>query len=163
MADRLYVHCYTSGVAPLLSERQQNLTMAREPVSEHGADRDVFALSGGLPSFGFGAQNLFFGAFNIRRLERISEQEKNSVMAIASQWLDHRANLFALRETCFGESIDWQRDYSSGAIGPKKCSAFINYRGATRVGAVKYIWTGIELTIEKFRSRLPHDKGKTCL
>ncbi|MGB7946233.1 MAG: alginate lyase family protein [Candidatus Binatia bacterium] len=73
-------------------------------------------------------------------MKAVSEDEKASTISLASEWLNHRADILSLRGTCLGDSIDWHRDYSSGVIGPKKYSALINYRDANRIGDVKYIW-----------------------
>lgn len=61
-------------------------------------------------------------------------------IANADRWLSHRASFFALRDIPLGDSIDWHRDYSSGARGPLKYSGLIDHRDSTVVGDVKYVW-----------------------
>jgi hypothetical protein len=73
-------------------------------------------------------------------LEGMSSEEKQQIVAQATQWVKHQASFFALSDALLGDRIDWHRDYSSGLIGPKKYSAFINHRNSADVGDVKYIW-----------------------
>jgi Heparinase II/III-like protein/Heparinase II/III N-terminus len=75
-----------------------------------------------------------------RQLERVGQTEQCRIIAEAVQWLDHKANFFALRNEPLGDPIEWHRDYSSGVVGPLKYSGLINYRQPAIAGDVKYIW-----------------------
>jgi len=68
------------------------------------------------------------------QLDGIPGIVEEDVIAIANQWLNHRASFFELRDVPLGDRIDWHRDYSSGVIGPIKYSGFINHRMDVRVG-----------------------------
>ena len=74
------------------------------------------------------------------KLDTIPLRQKELVLVSAHQWLQHRANFFALRDAPLGNSINWHRDYSSGVTGPMKYSGLINYRRADVTGDAKYVW-----------------------
>jgi hypothetical protein len=52
----------------------------------------------------------------------------------------NRLTFFNLEEKYLGESIDWQKDFSSGRSGPPKLSSLIDYRDMSRVGDCKLVW-----------------------
>jgi hypothetical protein len=73
-------------------------------------------------------------------LAGIHQGMRHRVVALAMQWLHHRASFFALHEAPLGDSIDWHRDYSSGVRSPLRYSATINQRDVAVVGNLKYVW-----------------------
>ena len=74
------------------------------------------------------------------KLECVSRDSLARVLETADHWLDHRVSLFSLRNFCLGDPIEWNRDYSSGIVGPMKYSGFINHRDIEVSGNVKYVW-----------------------
>ena len=74
------------------------------------------------------------------RCDGVQRDVQMRVLAVAENWLQHRASFFALRDTPLGESIDWHRDYASGRVSPLKYSGLINHRNVAVAGDVKYIW-----------------------
>ena len=74
------------------------------------------------------------------QLKRVSTQDRDTVIAGADRWLDHRATFFSLKDVPLGDPIDWHRDYSSDRVGPIRYSGLINARDEDRVGDIKYIW-----------------------
>jgi uncharacterized heparinase superfamily protein len=70
----------------------------------------------------------------------IAPEGRNGVTAKADYWLHHRASLFALHDISLGETIEWQRDYSSTITAPMRYSGLINHRDVAVVGNVKYVW-----------------------
>jgi hypothetical protein len=73
-------------------------------------------------------------------LDGIRGKGREDIIAIADEWLGHRASFLGLRDVPLGDRIDWHRDYSSGVIGPMKYSGLINHRNIAKVGNIKYIW-----------------------
>ena len=74
------------------------------------------------------------------QLDSVSTKARNTIIALANHWVDHRATFFSLNAVPLGEPIDWHRDYSSGKVGPVKYSGLINAGDKQSVGNVKYIW-----------------------
>jgi len=52
----------------------------------------------------------------------------------------NRLTYFNLEDQFLGQSIDWQKDLSSGRSGPPKLSSLIDYRDMSRVGDCKLVW-----------------------
>jgi hypothetical protein len=74
------------------------------------------------------------------RFTEVPGEMQDQVIATATQWLNHRANFFALRDVSLGDPIVWHRDYSSNIRSPMRYSALINHRDVAVVGNVKYVW-----------------------
>lgn len=91
-------------------------------------------------SVGNGYQGFKGPVLSRGQLDGIPEQVGEDIIAIADEWLTHRASFFGLRDIPLGDRIDWHRDYSSNVIGPRKYSGLIDHRDITRVGNIKYIW-----------------------
>ena len=70
----------------------------------------------------------------------VPESVRAPVLAIARRWLGHRCDLFERKDVALGDVVDWHRDYSSGRVGPRRPSVFINHRQSRTVGDVRYVW-----------------------
>jgi hypothetical protein len=74
------------------------------------------------------------------RLQGMPQGVIDRIIADATQWLNHRATLFALHNFPLGDPIDWHRDYSSGVSGPIKARGSLTHRSMSAVGDIKYVW-----------------------
>jgi hypothetical protein len=74
------------------------------------------------------------------QLPCVSTKLRGRIIAGAGRWLAHRGRLFERQNVHFDGTIDWHRDYASGMVAPRRCSALINHRDRRRVGDVRYIW-----------------------
>jgi len=65
---------------------------------------------------------------------------RKNCLAHADDLLQHKFTFFAFDNEPLGESIDWNRDYSSDKSIPLTYAHRLNYRRETSVGDVKYVW-----------------------
>ena len=64
----------------------------------------------------------------------------NRLIRKAESILQNRLTYFNLEEQFLGQSIDWQKDFSSGRSGRPRLSSLIDYRDVSRVGDCKLVW-----------------------
>ena len=74
------------------------------------------------------------------QLNQIPAPTRDTIVAAADRWLQHRATFFSLSDVPLGDPIDWHCDYGSNMVGPIRYSGLINARDRDRVGDIKYIW-----------------------
>jgi hypothetical protein len=76
----------------------------------------------------------------MNQLNQTTARARDTVLAAADLCLEHRLSFFSLVNAPLGQTIDWQRDYSSGTACPMTYSGFINTRDGNTIGNVRYIW-----------------------
>jgi hypothetical protein len=63
-----------------------------------------------------------------------------SLCAAADDLLEGRWNVFALREAQLGFPPQWNRDPRTGTVAPMAPGSSVDYRDASLVGDIKYLW-----------------------
>lgn len=73
-------------------------------------------------------------------LANLPEEWREDCSNEAEDLTAHRFSFFAFESKPLGETIEWNRDYSTGITAPLEYSPSLDYRHSGRVGDVKYAW-----------------------